>query len=178
LEEKLRAHPAIYIRDYVVVEEKKPISEFALIARETDVERRIESILFHSKAELRVRATFNIKAGFDFRDPRFKLHLDPGLKRARLDLPPPKVLSQEMIRYDVLVDRNGWWNRISESEKALAMRSMQAEAKLEAIRAGILGDCREALEKEMADVARNKGVEFEFRYRMSGDTLAEIPASG
>jgi hypothetical protein len=179
LGDKLRARPTVYLRNYVVVEEKKPIAELALVSRQTEVEHRIESVLLHSKAELTLRATFNVKAGFDFRGTRLGLILDPGLKKARLELSAPKVLSLEMIRYEVLVDRSGWWNRISESEKELAMRDMQADAKLEAIRAGILRDCRQELEKEMADISRRTGVAIEFRYRMAGDTLAVFPeASG
>ncbi|MDB5047051.1 MAG: hypothetical protein JWO30_122 [Fibrobacteres bacterium] len=178
LEDKLRARPAIYLRNYVVVEEKKPIAEFALVSRQTDVERRIESVLLHSKAELTLRAVFNVKAGFDFRAARLDAILDPGLKKARLELSAPKILSLEMIRYEVLVDRSGWWNRISESEKEMAMRDMQADAKLEAIKAGILKDCRQALENEMADIAKRTGVVLEYRYRMAADTLVETPGAG
>jgi hypothetical protein len=176
LEAKLHARPTVYLRKYVVVEEKKPIAELALISRETDVERRLETVVLHSKAELSLRAVYNVKAGFDLRTARYDLTLDPGLKRARLEIPAPKVLSIEMIRYQVLADRSGWWNRISESERELAMRDMQADAKLEAIRAGILGDCRQALEKELADISRRTGVAVDFRYGTPRDTLVEKPA--
>lgn len=171
LMDRLHASPKVYLRNYVVVEEKKPIAELALVSRVTDVERRVETVLLRSKAQLTLRAAFDVKAGFDFRAAHFDLILDPGLKKARLDLSPPKVLSMEMIRYEVLVDRNGWWNRISESEKELAVRSMQADAKLEAIRAGILRDCRQELEKRMSDVAQRTGVALEFRYRMAGGEI-------
>lgn len=168
LEEKLRARPTIYMNTYVVVEEKKPIAELALVSRLTDVDHRIESVLFRSKAELALRAVYNVKAGFDLRTARFAVILDPNLKKARLELPPPKVLSMEMVRYEVIRDRSGWWNRISESERELAMQRMQADAKLEAIRAGILQDCRLELEKGMADVSKRTGVALEFRYLMGG----------
>jgi hypothetical protein len=167
LEEKLRARPTIYMNTYVVVEEKKPISELALVSRLTDVDHRIESTLLRSKAELSLRAVYNVKAGFDLRTVRFAAILDPGLKKARLDLPPPKVLSMEMVRYEVIKDRSGWWNRISESERELAMQRMQADAKLEAIRAGILQECKQELEKGMADVSKRTGVALEFRYLMA-----------
>lgn len=169
LEEKLQARPTIYMSTYVVVEEKKPIAELALVSRLTDVDHRIESVLLRSKAELALRAVYNVKAGFDLRTVRFAAILDPGLKKARLELPPPKVLSMEMVRYEVLKDRSGWWNRISESERELAMRKMQADAKLEAIRAGILQECKQELEKGMADVTRRTGVALEFRYLMGGE---------
>jgi hypothetical protein len=174
LEDKLRARPAITLRKYVVVEEKKPIAELALVSRVTNVERRIESVLFHSKAELSLRAVFTVKAGFDLRAARLNAILDPGLKKARLDLPPPKVLSIEMTHYEVLADRNGWWNRIPESEKELAMRDMLADAKLESIRAGILEDCRQAMEKDMAEVSHRTGVTVVYRYRMPADTGAAV----
>jgi len=175
LEEKLHARPTVSISNYVVVEEKKPIAELALVSRMTDVDHRIESVRLHSKAELALRAVFNVKAGFDLRTAHFDVTLDPGLKKARLDLPPPKVLSNEMIRYEVIADYSGWWNRISESEKELAMRDMQADAKLEAIRAGILKDCREMLEKDAAEISKRTGVAIEYRYRMPDDAVGFTP---
>lgn len=173
LEEKLRARPTVYLKNYVVVEEKRPIAELALISRRTDVEHRMESVLFRSKAQLGLRATYNVKAGFDLRKARYAVTLDPGLAKARLDIPAPRILSMEMTEYHVLADKSGWWNRISERDRELAMRNMQAQAKLEALRAGILKDCREALEKELADVSVRTGVELEFNYIREGDSLAK-----
>jgi hypothetical protein len=170
LEDKLHARPTVYLRKYVVVEEKKPIAELALVSRQTDVEHHIQRVLLGSRAELGLRAAFNVKAGFDLRGAQFAVSLDPGLKKARLELPSPRVLSMEMIHYEVLTDRSGWWNRIDEPEKELAMRDMQADAKLEAIKSGILGDCKQALEKELADISRRTGVELEYHYVMPGDT--------
>ena len=175
--EKLHARPAIYLHNYVVVEEKKPIAELALVSRMTDVEHRIESVRLNSKAELSLRAAFDVKAGFDFRTARYEVVLDPGLTWARLDLPSPKVLSVEMTHYEVIVDRSGWWNRISESEKELAMRDLQADAKLEAIRAGILNDCKQALEKDMSDISRNAKVKLEFRFLTPVEALQFRPGT-
>jgi hypothetical protein len=181
LEETFHARPSVTIRKYVVVEEKKPIAELALVSRQTDVEHRIESVRLKSKAELSLRAVFNVKAGFDLRAARFSLDLDPGLKRATLELPPPKVLSMDMIRYEVLADRSGWWNRISEAERELAMRDMLADAKLEAIRAGILKDCRQRMDEELAGISGRTGVSIRVRYLMGGamDSAAPLtePAS-
>jgi Protein of unknown function (DUF4230) len=170
--EKLGLSPAIRIRDWVVVEERKPIAELALVSRDTDIGHRVQSVLLHSRAELSLRAAYRVKAGFDLRSADFSAKLDPGLKQAWLDLPAPRVLSVEMIRYDVLADRSGWWNRISEDEKALAMRDMQARAKLEAIRAGILADCRQRLDAELAKVSARTGVRVAARYRMDPDTAS------
>lgn len=170
--QKLGLWPAVRINDYVVVEEKKPIAELALVSRDTDIEHRIESVLLHSKAELALRAAFRVKAGFDLRAADFSLQLDPDRKEAFLDLPAPRVLSLEMIRYEVLADRSGWWNRISETEKALALRDAQGRAKLEAIRSGILGECRQRLEEELAGISSRTGIKVTARYRVTADTAA------
>ncbi len=177
---KLGLSPAIVIHDWVVVEEKKPIAELALVSRDTDIEHRIKSVLLHSEAELALRAAFRVKAGFDLRAARFALRLDPDLKRARMDLPAPRVLSLEMIHYEVITDRSGWWNRITEEEKSLAMRNMQARAKLEAIRAGILADSRQRLDAELAEVSTRTGISITVRYRMDADTASDtlVPPAG
>jgi hypothetical protein len=170
--ESLGLSPAIRLHNWVVVEERKPITELALVSRDTDIGHRVESVLLHSKAELDLRAAYRVKAGFDLRSTDFSVLLDPMFKQAWLDVPSPRVLSVEMIRYEVLADRSGWWNRISEDEKALAMRDMQARAKLEAIRAGILADCRQRLDSEMAKISSRTGVRVTARYHMGADTAA------
>jgi hypothetical protein len=170
--ERLGLSPAIRIHNWVVVEERKPIAELALVSRDTDVEHRVKSVLLRSEAELDLRAVFRVKAGFDLRAADFSLLLNPTLREAWLDLSAPRVLSVEMVRYEVLTDRSGWWNRISEDQKELAMRDMQAHAKLEAIRAGILGDCRQRLDAELAKVSSRTGVRVSARYRINADTAA------
>ena len=164
LEEKLHARPTVYLSRHVVVEEKRPIAELALVKRVTEVEHRMESELFYSQAKLVLRAAYDVKAGFNLGSPQFTVHLDSGLKKARLQLPMPRVLSLEMTRYEVLEDRNGWWNRISNTDREMALRQMQAEAKLEAIRAGILKDCKMEIEKELVSVSQRVGMELEYRY--------------
>ncbi len=177
LQEKLGLTPAVRIHNWVVVEEKKPIAELALVSRDTEVGHRIESVVLKSRSEFDVRSAFRVKAGFDLRAPEFSLLLDPMLKEAWLDLPAPKVLSLEMIHYEVIADRNGWWNRVTEDEKALAMRSMQADAKLEAIRAGILDECRQRLDAEMQGISLRLGIKVTCRYHSLSDTAHSIPAS-
>jgi hypothetical protein len=154
------------MRDWVVVEEKKPIAEVALVSRDADVSRRIESVRLRSKAELSLRAVFRIKAGFDLRDPETRLSLDPGLHKASFDLPYPRVLSVEMIRYEVLADRDGWWNRIGEEEKTQAMRDLRTEATAESVRAGLLRECERRLEEELAKVSARTGIEVAVRYNL------------
>ena len=174
LVQSLGISPSVTLRDWVVVAEKKPIAELALVSRDADVSHRIESVRLRSKAELSLRAVFRVKAGFDLRDPDTRLSLDPGLRKADFTLPLPRVLSADMIRYEVLEDREGWWNRIDEAEKAQAMRDLRTEALAEAMRAGLLRECESRLEAELAEVSRRTGIAVAVRYRGSlakGDSL-------
>ena len=174
--DKLHAKPRVYIRQTVVVEEKRPIAELALVARATDVERRMESDLLFSKARLSLRATFNVKAGFDLRSPQFLVRLDPERKRARLQLPAPRVLSLEMTDYQVLEDKGGWWNHFSEVERETAFRQLQAQAKLEAIRAGILADSKREIQRELSELQPRFGIAFEYAYADAGDSAVPVLA--
>jgi hypothetical protein len=164
LEEGLQARPTVYVSRRVVVEEKRPIAELALVSRETAVEHRMEREFLRSRAELALRAVYTVKAGFDLRSPRFAAHLDADRKRAELHLPRPRVLSLHMAHYEVLEDRSGWWSKVSETDRELALRQMQADAKLEAIRAGILEDCKKELEGHLKQVPERTGLALEFRY--------------
>lgn len=177
LVQSLGLSPSVTLRDWVVVEEKKPLAELALVSRDADVSHRIESVRLRSKAELSLRAVFRIKAGFDLRDPDTRFALDPGLRKAYFDLPLPRVLSAEMIRYEVLADREGWWNRIDEAEKAQAMADLRTKALAEAMRAGLLRECESRLEEEVAGVSRRTGIEVAVRYRGSLAKADSLKAS-
>lgn len=177
LAQSLGLSPSVTLRDWVVVEEKKPLAELALVSRDADVSRRIESVRLRSKAELSLRAAFRIKAGFDLRDPDTRFALDPGLRKAYFSLPLPRVLSADMIRYEVLADREGWWNRIGEAEKAQAMRDLRTEALAEAMRAGLLRECESRMEEELAEVSRRTGIEVAVSYRGSLANADSLKAS-
>jgi hypothetical protein len=175
--QSLGLSPSITVRDRVVVGEKKPLAELALVSRDADVSHRIESVRLSSKAELSLHAVFRIKAGFDLRDPETRLSLDPRLRKADFALPLPHVLSADMIRYEVLKDREGWWNRIGEAEKSQAMRDLRTEALAEAMRAGLLRDCESRLEEELAAVSRRTGIEVAVRYPRSLEKADSLKAS-
>ncbi len=160
----LHATPTVYVQKRVVVQEKKAIAELALVSRQTAVDHRMQSERFFSKAGLQMHGSFAVKAGFDLRSRDFSLHFDPEAQKARLELPRPRVLSLEMTDFTIVEDRSGWWNRISEFDREIALRQMKADAKLEAIRAGILEECKRELEKALAGVSRETGVQFEFSY--------------
>ncbi len=160
----LHATPTVYVQKRVVVEEKRAIAELALVSRQTAVDHRMQSEKFFSKAGLQMQGTFSVKAGFDLRSQAFALHFDPDKQRATLEFPMPRILSLEMTDFTVVEDRSGWWNRVSEHDREMALRQMKADAKLEANRAGILVDCRRELETALAGVARETGVEFVFSY--------------
>jgi hypothetical protein len=166
--QSLGLSPSVRLREWVVVEEKRPIAELALVSRDADVSRRIESVRLRSKAELSLRAVFRVKAGFDLRDPETRLSLDPGLRKASFDIPYPRILSVEMVRYEVLADRDGWWNRIAEEEKAQAMRDLRTDATEEAVRAGLLRECERRLEEELAKVSAKTGIQVIVNYRLRG----------
>jgi hypothetical protein len=177
LVQSLGLSPSVTLHNWVVVKEKKPLAELALVSRDADVSQRIESVRLRSKAELSLRAVFRVKAGFDLRDPDTRLALDPLLRKAYFDLPLPQVLSADMIRYEVLADREGWWNRIGEAEKSQAMADLRTEALAEAMRAGLLRECEGRLETELAGVSRRTGIEVVVRYRGSLAKADSLKAS-
>ncbi len=160
----LHATPTVYVHKRVVVQEKRAIAELALVSRQTAVDHRMQSEKFFSKAGLQMHGSFAVKAGFDLRSQDFALHFDPEKQIARLELPRPRILSLEMTEFTVVEDRSGWWNRVSELDREMALRQMKADAKLEAIEAGILEECKRELEKSLAGVFRETGVQFELSY--------------
>src|SRR5438445_10123559 len=67
--------PKITVHDHVFMEQTSPVLELAVVTRQTEVEREMEHEWLGSKKRIRIRASYNIRAGFDL-SQSFAVRLD------------------------------------------------------------------------------------------------------
>jgi hypothetical protein len=126
--------PRITIRDRVFFEQTKSVLELAVVSRETQVEREMEHEWLGSKKRIRLRGTYQVRAGFDLAQP-FSVRVDG--RRIETQMPPPKILSVDSKDIEVTVFENGLWNKISPAELEGELRALPMLARQKAGEAGL-----------------------------------------
>lgn len=140
--------PKVTVDERVVFEQTTPALELAVVERDVSVERETADSWLGSTKRLRVRATYRIKAGFDLRQP-FDVKVQPGMVWARL--PAARLLSAEQVRLEALDVRNGMWNRVANDEIKAELNTLNAEARLKALSAGMPREAEAMLTKQLRE---------------------------
>ena len=140
--------PRITIRDRVFFEQTKSVLELAVVSRETQVEREMEHEWLGSKKRLRLRGTYQVRAGFDLTQP-FSVRVDGT--RIETKLPPPRILSVDSTDIEVSIFENGLWNKISPADLEGELRALPLLARQKAGEAGLQKEAFEALTTRIRD---------------------------
>ena len=140
--------PRITIKDRVFFEQTKSVLELAVVSRETQVEREMEHEWLGSKKRIRLRGTYQVKAGFDLTQP-FTVRVDGA--RIETKLPPPRILSVDSKDIEVTVFENGLWNKISPAELENELRALPMLARQKAGEAGLQKEAFDAFTARVRD---------------------------
>ena len=130
--------PRVMIEETVVIEQNAPILELAVSSRSVMVDHSWSHTWLGSTKKLHLRGTFTAKAGFDLRRP-FTVHIERSPLSVVAELPPAELLSVEMDSYWVVQDESGWWNRIADSDRQEAVRTLHRLAHEKAEESGLSG---------------------------------------
>ncbi|HET6406355.1 MAG TPA: DUF4230 domain-containing protein [Chthoniobacteraceae bacterium] len=140
--------PKITIKDRVVFEQTKDALELAVVTRETQVEREMEHEWLGSKKRIRLRGTFNVKAGFDLRE-QFAVKIEG--RHIRAELPPPKILSIDTKDTEVLLLENGFWNKINPKDLEVELQALPELARSKAVQIGLPNEALETFIKRVRE---------------------------
>ena len=140
--------PRITIKDRVFFEQTKSVLELAVVSRETQVEREMEHEWLGSKKRMRLRGTYQVRAGFDLTQP-FTVRVEGA--RIETRLPPPRILSVDSKDIEVTVFENGLWNKISPEELETELRALPMLARQKAGEAGLQKEAFDAFSARVRD---------------------------
>ncbi|NNC88081.1 MAG: DUF4230 domain-containing protein [Akkermansiaceae bacterium] len=129
--------------------EKSEVMELAVVQRRTHAIIKYETRWLGSDNLLIVRGEFLVKAGFDL-DEAGPFTLADGMVTG--DWPPAKVLTVELLDYDVYFSKNGTLNKLKPEDQAEAIRRLLAQARSDAAESDILEDAERRLRQRMEDL--------------------------
>lgn len=143
-----QVHPKITVNDRVIFEQTASVLELAVVSRPTQVERETEHEWLGSKKRIKLRGTYQVKAGFDLTKP-FTVRVEG--KKLLVEVPPPRILSIDQVDAEVLALDSGLWNKIRPDDLAAELRTLPLLARQKATETGLQQEALEGLRKRLEE---------------------------
>ena len=132
-------------------------TEIVVAEKKIKVEYDWEHQWMGSKKTIRLGQEFLVKAGFDLEKP-FWVEMGPGPGEATACLPPAEILAVSPVGTPSYVDDDGWWNKVTDADRAAAMAKLAEEARHQAKRSGILRQAEELTGSRLTELARERSI--------------------
>jgi hypothetical protein len=108
--------------------------------------------------KLIVRGYYRVTGGYKLKDG-VSLRMENGRAVARF--PQPRILTVELLDFDVLSEDSGWLNKIKPADRAQILRELRAQMRMEAIHSGMLDTIQATLRTRLRDLMGVEEVEIE-----------------
>jgi len=165
-----RLQPQITVNQQVVLSQTAPIAELAVVTKEELVtygfSAHIEELSIQiplTEQQLRVSATYRLKAGFDLHEP-FQVEIDPQTHQIHARMPPAKILSVEQVGDLSYQGEDSLLNRITDDERAQLLHDLNAAAHSQAEASSLKRDAEEQVQQRLQEIFQHNGqaVQMEF----------------
>ena len=136
-----------------------------VVAEKTfEVEYDWEHVWLGSHKVIRLTQAYRVKAGFDLEKP-FWVELGPDTGQVSAHLPFPEILAVSQDGSPTYRDEDGWWNKVTDPDRAGALAKLSDEARKKAVQSGILREAEEMTGSRLTDLARGKNIQLKLDYR-------------
>lgn len=143
---------------------RNEISELSLLELRMAATRSFENegyILKYLPAgtkKLIIRGEYRVTAGYRLK-PGVSLQVEDGVPVARF--PEPEILGVELIDFEVLSEKDGWWNSVTAADRATLLRELRQQMRLEAAKSGALDLVDATLRTRLKDLIAAPEVRIE-----------------
>lgn len=139
-------------------------NQIVVAEKRIEVEYDWEHVWLGSHKVIRLRQAYRVKAGFDLGKP-FWVELGPEAGQATACLPFPEILAVSQEGALTYRDEDGWWNKVTDADRAGALAKLAEEAQRKAVQSGILREAEEMTGSRLTDLARAKDIRLKLDYR-------------
>ena len=146
------------------VVEQNEISELALLELKMNATRRFENEGFVLKylstgtKQLILRGHYRVTAGYRL-EPGVSLRINDGVPTATF--PEPEILSVELIDFETLNEKDGWFNQVTPQDRSKLLRELRQQMRKEAEKSGILDIVEATMKTRMSDLLDVQEVKIE-----------------
>ncbi len=138
--------PRVTINDRVFLEQTTAVAELALVSRRMEVDHEFLHTWAGSTKRVKLRGSFNVKAGFDLRQNLTVNVLDTQIA---VQLPHATILTVEQEKVEVLEFQNGYWNKISAEELEQELAALPELAREKAEQADLPAEAETTLREQL-----------------------------
>jgi hypothetical protein len=121
--------PKISVNETAIFDQTKTALELVVVDRDTDITRDTAQTWFGSTKNIRIHATYRVKAGFDLSQ---KLEVNLAGQEVNIKVPKASILSVEPLTVKVDELRNGLWNKIQPEDIDRELKEMPEMARAKA----------------------------------------------
>ena len=143
--------PRVTVNEQVIYEQSNPVLELAVLERQMVVERETTNTWLGSTKHLRIRGVYRVKAGFDLKQPLAVNIEGEWAQRVHVQMPPPRLLSAELEKLEVLTADNGLWNHVNPDEFAQEVTALNVDARLKANEQGMMAEAKQTFTAQLKE---------------------------
>ncbi|MDX2227338.1 MAG: DUF4230 domain-containing protein [Verrucomicrobiae bacterium] len=155
--------PEVRVNERIILAQNAPILELATVKRQFAQKNTWEHRWLGSHKKIVLEGTYEAKAGFDLREP-FTIFVDSRTNTVRARMSPPRILSVQRLRLHEFRGEDGWWNKITDEERAQALNELDAKARRNVRESDILDEARRTVEERIREIVLRNGAKAEFEY--------------
>ena len=152
LADAFQLRPRIVVKDKVFSEAAQDVMQLTVLTKETQVTHESDQSWFGSTKHIRIRATVRLHAGFDL-DKECQVAVKGTT--VTVTLPPAKILSTEVVHWDVDQLQDGLWNRIHPEDIAAELNALPRIAENQEL--DLPAQAQLAFEQELTDKLKPLG---------------------
>jgi hypothetical protein len=152
LADTFQFRPRVVVRNKVFYESSQEVMQLTVLTKDTQVIHESDQSWLGSTKHIRIRATFRLHAGFDL-DKECQVAVQGTT--VTVTLPPAKILSTEVVHWEVEELQDGLWNKIQPQDVTAELNALPkiAEAQVPDLPA----EAQRAFERELSDKLKPLG---------------------
>lgn len=152
LADTFQFRPRVVVKDKVFYESSQEVMQLTVLTKDTQVMHESDQSWLGSTKHIRIRGTFRLHAGFDL-DKECLVSVKGTT--VTVTLPPAKILSNEVIHWEVEELQDGLWNKIQPQDVSAELNALPKIA--EAQEPDLPAEAQRAFDRELSDKLKPLG---------------------
>lgn len=159
----LHVRPEVREGTQVVWGQTSARTEVIVAAKRIEVGYDWEHRWMGSRKVIRLTQSYEVKAGFDLAKP-FWIEIGPAGAGATAHLPNPEILAVTPVGEVSYQDEDGWWNKVTNEDRARALQALVAEARRRGEQGPLLDEAKEMTGSRLTDLSRARKIRLQVEY--------------
>lgn len=159
--EAFQVRPRIVVKGETIIHQDSEALKLVTIERPITERHRWDHSWLGSTKTFEIEGDFLARAGFDLTKP-FVIDFDPDTNRLHAWLPPPEILSVDLVNLRILTDEDGLWNKLTPGDREQALSALREHAARDAAESDLTQRARDAARKRLDSILSTGGREVIF----------------